>query len=277
LDGAKSLALPSSYGQNLVVSKTEKHLVWKSYTLNKELWFEAIFDSQSLAVLKTSSVEIAGTLKFLLEKIRQLNPAFNFNAQVATHLDFPRNWGLGTSSTLINNLAQWANINAFELLEAFGGSGYDIACAQNNSPLYYQLINKKPIVEEAAFKPDFSEQLYFIHLNEKQDSKAGIKHYRNKKVNKSIIDDISSITNELALAKNLDSFDYLLQNHESIIAKLIASKPIQKRLFKDYFGQIKSLGAWGGDFILAAGNEDTPAYFKAKGFHTIIPYKKMIL
>jgi hypothetical protein len=162
-------------------------------------------------------------------------------------------------------------------LQAFGGSGYDIACAQNNSPLFYQLVNKKPLIKRIVFEPNFSEHLYFVHLNQKQDSKAGIKHYRNQKVDKSIIKDITSISNELALAKDLNTFDYLLQSHETIIGDLINTKPIQKRLFKDYFGQLKSLGAWGGDFVLATGNEASPNYFKAKGFDTIIPYKKMIL
>jgi mevalonate kinase len=277
LDGAKALALPSSFGQDLAVSKTDKQLIWKSYTLNKELWFEAVFDSQSLAVLKTSSIQIANTLKLLLEKVKELNPTFKFNASITTNLDFPRDWGLGTSSTLVNNLAQWTNTNAFELLQAFGGSGYDIACAQNDSPLFYQLVNEKPLIKKILFEPDFSEQLYFVHRNQKQNSKAGIKHYRSQKIDNSIIKDITSITNELVLAKDLSAFEYLLQNHETIIANLIKIKPIQQLLFKDYFGQIKSLGAWGGDFILVTGNEDTPNYFKAKGFDTIIPYKKMIL
>jgi hypothetical protein len=52
---------------------------------------------------------------------------------------------------------------------------------------------------------------------------------------------------------------------------------VQKEMFSDYFGQTKSLGAWGGDFILATGNDDTPIYFKNKGFDTVISYQDMIL
>ena len=43
----------------------------------------------------------------------------------------------------------------------------------------------------------------------------------------------------------------------------------------DYNGEIKSLGAWGGDFILAAGPTNTPEYFSSKGFNTIIRYNEM--
>jgi len=54
-------------------------------------------------------------------------------------------------------------------------------------------------------------------------------------------------------------------------------KTVQEIYFSDYFGQTKSLGAWGGDFILATGNEDTSKYFKEKGFQTVIPYQDLIL
>ena len=33
-------------------------------------------------------------------------------------------------------------------------------------------------------------------------------------------------------------------------------------LFNDFKGAIKSLGAWGGDFILATAKQDPTAYFK---------------
>ena len=42
-------------------------------------------------------------------------------------------------------------------------------------------------------------------------------------------------------------------------------------------GTIKSLGAWGGDFVLATGDEEAQKYFKRKGYKTIIPFQDMIL
>jgi hypothetical protein len=51
---------------------------------------------------------------------------------------------------------------------------------------------------------------------------------------------------------------------------------VQQRFFSDFKGQTKSLGAWGGDFILATGDETTIDYFKLKGYHTVIPYTSMI-
>ena len=81
-----------------------------------------------------------------------------------THLDFDPNWGLGSSSTLISLLAQWANVNPYELLKmTMGGSGYDIACATASQPIIYRLENGSPIVEKADFKPAFADKLYFVY------------------------------------------------------------------------------------------------------------------
>ncbi len=65
--------------------------------------------------------------------------------------------------------------------------------------------------------------------------------------------------------------------HEQIISSIIKQDTVKQRLFSDYFGEVKSLGAWGGDFILVTGNEDTTSYFQQKGFNTILSYKEMIL
>ena len=91
------------------------------------------------------------------------------------------------------------------------------------------------------------------------------------------ITDISLITDEIIKTSNLNEFENLIAKHEQIISNIIKLKPIQQSFFKDYFGQIKSLGAWGGDFILATGNENTPQYFIEKGFKNVIPYNQMEL
>jgi hypothetical protein len=79
---------------------------------------------------------IKSTLLSILHEGYVLNPSF-IKAErdiILLQLSFPKKMGLGTSSTLINNIAQWLQIDAFTLLNnSFGGSGYDIACAQNNN------------------------------------------------------------------------------------------------------------------------------------------------
>lgn len=284
LDGAKALALPTIYGQDLSVKKNiSKNLLWKSFDHKGEVWFQTELDSNLLTCHKDQeSVEIEQKLIQILKEAKKLNPLFLTDDQgyrIETKLEFNRNWGLGTSSTLINNIASWAGIDAFELLQgSMGGSGYDIACAQNNQPIIYRLEKGLPQVNVAKFNPPFKENLFFVFLNQKQNSREGITRYKAlPRISKKLFSEIDLITEEMILCKELNHFGELMAEHEKIISSIIKLEPIQKTLFKDYFGQIKSLGAWGGDFILASGNETTPDYFAQKGFKTVIPYREMIL
>jgi len=291
LDGAKSLAVPTTCGQNLTVeSIQEPQLIWNSFTNTGECWLEAIFELPKLRLTSATydakedggKGNLAENLFEILLQIRKLNPSFLNSGQgflVKTKLTFPKNWGLGTSSTLINNLANWANVNPYQLLEnTFGGSGYDIACAQNNSPIFYTRNGTNPTVEKVNFNPSFKDQLYFVYLNKKQNSREGIQRFKSLKGNlTSEIEQVTQLTNAFVTCNNIIDFEKLMAEHELLVSKTIQLKTVQELYFSDYFGQTKSLGAWGGDFILATGNDNTANYFKQKGFETVIPYQDLIL
>jgi mevalonate kinase len=291
LDGAKSLAVPTKFGQNLIVDKIkEPQIIWGSFTSTGECWFEAVFDLKKLRLISATfnsdsegnADVIAETLLNILKEAKRLNPQFlgtENGFMVKTMLTFPRDWGLGSSSTLINSIASWAEVDPYDLLwNAFSGSGYDIACAHHNSPMIYQLENKQPFVERIDFRPSFAEQLFFVHLNKKQNSRDGIATYRENKNNlQKEIEAISSISYDLFNSELLTDFEKLIVEHEKIISAIIKLNPIKETTFSDYFGTVKSLGAWGGDFVLATGNETTPNYFKNKGFETVLKYSEMVL
>lgn len=290
LDKAKALAIPTKYGQSLQIEFIDEPIIyWQSINEKGNVWFECTLESKSLQLVNSSFYSLeedakentAETLQSILKEAQKLNPFFlneSGGIKVITKLTFPTNWGLGSSSTLINNIANWAKVDAYELLKnTFRGSGYDIACAQNNNPIIYQLSEKNPKVISVKFNPSFKDQLYFIHLNKKQDSRKGIERYKKNRENLAVaIAEISIITDKIIRTSNLIEFEKLIAQHEEIISNIIKLNPIQQTLFPDYFGQIKSLGAWGGDFILATGNEKTPLYFINKGFKTVIPFNQMI-
>jgi len=291
LDGAKSLAVPTKFGQDLKVQKIkEKQLIWESYSNTGACWFEAVFNLQKMRLVsctfnseKEGNGEvIAETLLEILKEAKRLNPSFLTSENgciVKTELTFPRNWGLGSSSTLINSIASWAKVDAFQLLwNSFKGSGYDIACAQNDTSILYQLKKNKPLVEQVQFNPDFKENLFFVHLNQKQDSKKGIAKFRQYGNNyQKEIERISFISDQFLKATSIEDFNKLIIEHEQIISSIIKLKPVKENLFFDYFGEIKSLGAWGGDFAMVTGDKQTSKYFKNKGFETILSYSEMIL
>ncbi len=283
LDGATALAIPTRFGQSLMVEAIEyPKLIWKSFDEQGLVWYEEEFSIDDFhSDLSKGANDTTLRLIQIFKSVKQLNPSFlnsNSGYKISTHLNFKKDWGLGTSSTLINNIAQWAQINPFKLLETtFGGSGYDIACAQHNQPISYQLHDGKPYVSEVNFNPSFKEHLYFVYLNKKQNSREGIKHYKLNKPHELMLNDISKISHKLMSCKTLSEFETLITLHEEFISQIINQQPIKKVLFNDFNGSIKSLGAWGGDFILVTSQGNPEAYFKNKGFETIIPYDEMIL
>ena len=184
----------------------------------------------------------------------------------------------------------------------FGGSDYDIACTTAEGPIYYQLVEKEsdcldcfvprddakrqsePIqkVESVYFQPSFADHLFFVYQGQKQSSSKAIKAFLAKANPTDLqkdIETVSEISRAVPKCQNLDEFGLLMQCHERIISRCIGQEPVQKR-FPDFEGFLKSLGAWGGDFILAATEwpeSQVREYFKGKGLKVIFGYQKMVL
>ncbi len=233
----------------------------------------------NLQFTNTSNNKKAKILQSILLSAKKINPSFlsiNFGGIVKTKLDFPNNWGLGSSSTLINNISKWANIDPYKLFWSnYKGSGYDIACANSKTPILYKLENSLPIIEKTQFDPIFSDNLFFIHLNKKQDTNNQIKIFNTNKIAQKTLLAFSELTKKFLASNNLIQFQDCIKKHELLLSKELKSKSIKELLFPDYQGEIKSLGAWGGDFILAAGPLESPSYFSKKGFETVIHFKEM--
>ncbi|WP_047550891.1 GYDIA family GHMP kinase [Psychroserpens sp. Hel_I_66] len=284
LDGAKALAVPSNYGQSLQIEKGEiGKLKWTSFDELQNVWFESEFGLQNNEILKQDKNDdpVSNRLLQILNTAKQLNSTFLADLDgytITTKLSFPKNWGLGTSSTLISNVASWAKINPYQLLEAtFGGSGYDIACARALKSLTFQLKGNEQIINTVDFSPVFKDHIYFVHLNQKQNSRDGIKQYRlNTSDLSSTISEINNITDCMIECESLIDFQKLMDQHELLISEVIKQKPVKKMLFSDFKGSIKSLGAWGGDFVMIASEDDPTTYFKSKGYHTILTFSKMV-
>jgi len=285
LDGAIALALPTKYGQNLIIEEGENQIIsWKSFDADGSIWFESNIPFSSIIRKERfdDGLTIKNTLIEILHEAYLMNPDFITNSNgytITTALTFPKFWGLGTSSTLINNIAQWLEIDAFTLLrKSFGGSGYDIACAQNDSAILYQLVDENPITTLVNFTPSFTDKIHFVYLNRKQNSKAAIASYYSNHGNiRKTIPVINKITHAVVEATEPKIFANALQNHEIEMSTILEMQTVKEALFNDFHGTIKSLGAWGGDFVMVISKEDPKAYFKAKGYDIIIPYHEMIL
>ena len=276
LDGALAIALPTQYGQEMHITPSEREgIFFRSLTQEGTPWYEG-----QLFVGDTNP--ITQTLERILSQAQRMQANFltDQSVRVETKLDFPREWGLGSSSTLISMIAQWAEVDPYELLwNSFGGSGYDIACARASSPILYQLTEGKAKVYPIYYNPPFAASLFFVYLNKKQNSREGIALYQGLKKNKRpLVTQLSQLTEEIYRTHSLDTFSKLLSEHEAVLSSYLRLPTVKDSLFKDFSGTIKSLGAWGGDFVLAIGEESyIKEYFISKGMQTILPFAQMIL
>jgi mevalonate kinase len=154
------------------------------------------------------------------------------------------------------------------------GSGYDIACAGSNSALTYQVLENIPDVKKIDWSPVFKDEILFIFLKKKQKSNLEVKRFKELKKDPDLINRISSITKEVIQSKNSEEFEDWLDEHEAITGQYIQSETVKSKYFSDYEGSVKSLGAWGGDFVLAT--RKNKKYFLDKGFDTILSYSEII-
>jgi mevalonate kinase len=260
-------------------------LIWEALDENGEVWFDAQISLYDFSAIKTSDEDIAKKLQKILKSAVRLNSEFLSTwsgFKVETQLEFPLNWGAGSSSSLISMIADWAYINPFHLHFAISdGSGYDIAAAKANAPIMYQVKDDEIHYSEFDFNANYTKNLYFVHLGIKQNTEKEIKQNGHKFAKKpDAIDRISEISKIISTNKSFVKFSDLIAEHEELVASAIDKKPIQEERFKNFNGKIKSLGAWGGDFILAATNEGEEyvnKYFKKNGHNTILKFDDVVL
>lgn len=291
LDGALALAIPTRLGQSLQVQpmeqKEEPHIQWESLDEKGQPWFTATFQVSPFRCLQTNDQKTAERLSQVFGAIEKQKPAAWANCpalNIQTQLDFDRQWGLGTSSTLLAALAQWQQVDPYQLLwDTFGGSAYDIACATAKGPITYILKDKKPLVDTVSFQPSFSEDLYLVYTGQKQNSREGIQRYKSlikDTDTTALIDKVSRLTLEILRAKDLATFEQILAEHEALISQTLQLPTVQQQYFQDFWGQTKSLGAWGGDFLLATsdrGLSETKAYFHQKGLDQVFQFSDWLL
>ena len=261
-----------------------KRLEWKSHDLEGE-WFEGVFSLKNLEPLTNKEHSSSQFLSRVFKEVRKLNPEFGRVDQaisIRTELDFPRNWGLGSSSTLIHNLAKWSKVDAMDLcFEATNGSGYDVAQAGCEAPILYQLDEaQNPSWKALSFQPKFHNGLFFVYLGQKQDSSNEVlsfKEIRERKNLSGAIKRVNQLIDEFLQTNQLSMVEELLIEHEELLSEILERPRIQHQLFNDYTeGVVKSLGGWGGDFVMVTGKENAKEYFRNKGYEVVLRWDEMI-
>ena len=113
-------------------------------------------------------------------------------------------------------------------------------------------------------------------MGKKQNTYNEILNFNKLKVKEKSILKVSSITEKILNCDSFENFKSLLKEHEGILSQLLKRKTAKDLYFKDYSGEIKSLGAWGGDFILAAGDQNSKTYFNNLGYNIVFTFDELI-
>ena len=254
--GGEAIGLPLKMGQKMTVSQRKKPGIHWLTKVQDKLVFEGFFDCDTGRMLEYSDKEKGEFIENLLTNALLENSCSSKGYIIENQLDFPFEWGFGSSSTLINNLAQWLNVDSFRLNKKITkGSGYDIACAKENNPILYQLKEDKPHYHKIDFDPPFKNQLYFVFTGKKQSSMDAVKAFMKKaKPDQMVFEKLSDINHQIMRANDLQTFNEAIREHEMLISEQLDHAPILKEQYPYFQGEMKSLGAWGGDFILITWN-----------------------
>ncbi len=279
LDGALSLAIPTKLGQSFSINTIDdgnSTLLWEGFHLNSP-WLQVEINYKNWTIISCNLPDSAKFILKVLQNVQTLSKTVlqeDCSYTIQTNLGFPANYGWGSSSTLMVNIANWSNIDPFILNEiSLGGSGYDIAVAIEKSPILFQnLENKQRLIKNVTFQPEFSKDLILVHLNIKQDSREGISFYKSKEKSSSLIQDFSKLTLKILNSENFKDFSDCMEEHERKLSHFLEIPTVKERFFQDCPVFVKSLGAWGGDFILTSKFVNFKEYFCEKGFTTILDW-----
>ncbi len=284
LAGARALALPVRFGQRMTVSESSGNFVeWES-TAPGGRWFYATFDPGSLAIVSSGDDEVAGRLQTLLLAARSLNPEFltgQAGLKISVEANYPVEWGLGSSSTLISLVAGFAGVDAYQLFRMIsGGSGYDIACARRQGLLYYSLINGIPDISDASAGKALREYAWFTYLGTKQDSSREVDAFRAKKnYSAATLEEVSRLSADICEAASAEELIGFVDRHERLVSAVLNREPIAGR-FQSFPGTVKSLGAWGGDFAMFVSAEEpevVKGHLHRFGFTNIFRYNELAI
>ena len=285
LKGAEALAVPLKAGQNLQVESTDDYpgLVWESREKGQS-WFRAQYKLPFFDTDETTDKVTAAFVAKHLKMAAELNPDFKNKYAgkfVTTNLEFERSWGFGSSSSLISNIAWWAEVDPFELHKRISsGSGYDVVCAREEGPVIFQLKNKGYTVESLDLSREITDHVYFVYLGKKQDSAKSVDVFLQKtRAFKPEVRLISNLSRHLGNSSDLDDFEYYMKEHEQIMSSILKMPTLKETVFKELQGEAKSLGAWGGDFAMITwtrNKNELKEYLNKIKLNTMFSWKKIV-
>ncbi len=253
LHGAEALAIATVKGQTLHYEDADCELHWVAKDHEGSVWMDCVANQDPY-------------LARILSAVQKLNGSLPHRGRVSTQLEFNRNWGWGSSSSLIDLIAQWTGLDPMELhFETSEGSGFDVACARAGGAIAYQKTGPRSAVWNNVASAHWPHEHFgLVYLGGKQDSQREVAKIRREPL-ASELDAISALSRHLASSSNAEAWMQGIDELEDRTASWLGMERVQKR-FPGVRATIKSLGAWGGDFALAVAQDpEDLAYFSLNG------------
>jgi hypothetical protein len=100
--------------------------------------------------------------------------------------------------------------------------------------------------------------------------------YKQMEKSQDLIHYFSQLTDKILVSENLENFSLIMENHEKTMSNFLKIPTVKEKYFKNAPSFFKSLGAWGGDFILTTKFCDYENYFLHNGFPNFFSYENLI-
>lgn len=284
LDGVPAVAVPTHLGQRMVVTEEMglPFLSWTARAYDGSIWLEGSLERTSDGWSSKEQNTSSGLVRLseLLRAAEHLRGTPLPGGSVETFLEFPNDYGWGSSSTLIALVAQWADVDALALHFATqNGSGYDAVCALSSGPIRYTRTGPAsaqwgPV--SLAHWPHST--LYLVHLGSKQRSEQDVVRYRSLTSDPHLIAAVGKASENLLRASSPQKWSDAARAHEAAVSRVLGREPVGTTHFSSYPHAVKSLGAWGGDFVLAQVLEASDLlWLKEHGYTTVLPWSDCVV
>lgn len=276
--GAKGLSIPTTKGQTLQIDSknSDGAIVWESVAHDGTAWFSARLMPGTLEILESTNADVAFRLVKNLQVVLKNTDLLEHPNRFTTQLEFPNEWGLGSSSTFTSLLAQCAGVDPLQYFrKVHGGSGYDLACATADGPIIYQLQNEAGIVSPETINFDFMDNLGFVYQGNKQLTSQSLNLVQRKPFSLSQIEDFNGLTEAFLHAATEEELERVIEKHESILSEHLGLPKVKQQRFPTYPGAVKSLGGWGGDFVLVTRLDSSKKWLTDNGYKVIFPFKSL--
>ena len=89
------------------------------------------------------------------------------------------------------------------------------------------------------------------------------------------IEEINALTLAFINASTLESIESVIREHEQLIGAHLGLLTVSEQLFKGYDGAVKSLGGWGGDFVLVTRYSKNQQWLNENGFKHTLPLRTL--